>query len=760
MGAKSGVKQNGIIRLINKRYNNREIRLNKAYVLFPSIRPNYVNSAKSKIYSTPAQKIVRKFSFQLNLQTMPNHLSGETSLYLLDHQSHPVNWYPWSVNVLSIAKEQNKPILLSIGYATNPWCELMAKESFADAATAQIMNEHFINIKVDREERPDLDKVYQSALQLLNKGSGGWPLTVFIDPQNLTPFFGGAYFSKDATNTMPGFADLLMRLHQAFTDQAEDLRTQAAKMAQAVKQMYPPLLDPNMPDADLVFLAKDRVSQQFDESEGGFGQGPKFAMTCRMQGLLRHWAIARRHKENDKNALEVVMTTLTKIARGGIYDHIGGGFFRYTTDRQWQTPYFEKVLYDNAQLLSVFAEALRLGPDPLFQDAIRDTISWLMTDMRHAKGGFYASQDALLVQSNDTSVGKYYLWRRDEVKKLLEEDEYLLIETLYGLDKPANFDNHWSLHRRDSYRSVVERLSMQADTANELLISAKEKLFLARQARSAPRTDETILTAWNGLLISGLVSAATVMQRPDWITTAEELADFIFAHCWDGKTLTANWLNSGDKSLGFLDDYANVLTGLLDLLQYRWREQDVAFAVALADAVINGFYDTDNGGFFFSNENQENLIFRPKPTLDESVPPGNATLALAFNRLGHLLGRNEYLDVAANTLRWARAIMEQYPSSHYGLITALEDANESIVQIILRGPIEEMQAWKRLVSNTYAPWRSCYSIPFDHIKTIPSYLPALVSSETKNKVSAFIYDGGACSKPITDLELFKKALID
>ena len=702
---------------------------------------------------------MRKFSFQPNLQSMPNHLSGETSLYLLDHQSQPVNWYPWTEDALAFAKEQNKPILLSIGYATNPWCELMARESFADPATAKIMNEHFINIKVDREERPDLDKIYQSALQLLNKGSGGWPLTVIIDPQNLTPFFGGSYFSKDATSTMPGFADLLMRLHQAFTDQAEDLRTQAAKMAQAVKQMYPPLLDPNMPDADLIFLAKDQVTHQFDESEGGFGQGPKFAMTSRLQGLLRHWSIARRHKDNDKDALEVVMTTLTKIARGGIYDHLGGGFFRYATDRQWRTPYFEKVLCDNAQLLSIFAEALRLGPDPLFQDAISDTINWLMSDMRHTSGGFYASQDALLVQSNDTAVGKYYLWRREEVKKLLEEDEYLLVETLYGIDRPANLDNHWSLHRSDSYRSVVERLSMQVDAANQLLASAKEKLFLARQQRSAPRTDETILTAWNGLLISGLIEAGTVMQRPDWITTAEELADFIFTQCWDGHLLTANWRNSGDRSLGFLDDYANVLMGLLDLLQCRWREQDAAFAVALADAVISGFYDTDNGGFFFSHKGQEGLIFRPKPTLDESVPPGNATLALALNRLGNLLGKNEYLDVAANTLRWARAIMEQYPSSHYGLITALEDSTESIVQIVLRGPVKEMQAWQQVVSNNYAPWRSCYAIPFDDIKTIPSYLPGLVSSETKNKVSAFIYDGEQCSKPITDIELFKKALV-
>ena len=346
------------------------------------------------------------------------------------------------------------------------------------------------------------------------------------------------------------------------------------------------------------------------------------------------------------------------------------------------------------------------------------------------------------------------------MKKLLAEDEYLLVETLYGLDKPANLDNHWSLHRRDSYRSVVERLSMQTEAANELLVSAKEKLFIARAARSAPRTDESILTAWNGLLISGLVGAGTVMRRPDWITTAQELADFIFTHCWDGKTLTANWRNSGHRSISFLDDYANVLMGLVDLLQCRWREQDAAFAVALADAVISGFYDTDNGGFFFSHEDQAHLIFRPKPTLDESVPPGNATLAQALTRLGHLLGNTEYLDVATNTLRWARAIMEQYPSSHYGLITALEEANEPLVQIILRGPVEEMQAWKQAVGNNYAPWRSCYAIPFDDTKTVPSYLPGLVSSETKNKVSAFIYDGTECSKPITDLAAFKKMLID
>ena len=689
---------------------------------------------------------------------MPNHLSGETSLYLLDHQTQPVHWHPWSADALTKAKEQNKPILLSIGYATNPWCELMSRESFSDPSTAQIMNEHFINIKVDREERPDLDKVYQSALQLLNKNNGGWPLTVVIDPQNLTPFFGGAYFAKNATSTMPGFADLLMRLSQAFTDQAEDLRTQSAKMAQAVKQMYPPLLDPNMPDAELIFLAKDQVANQFDESEGGFGQGPKFAMTVRLQGLLRHWAISRRHKDNDKNALEVVMTTLTRIARGGIYDHLGGGFFRYTTDRQWRTPYFEKVLYDNAQLLSIFAEALRLGPDPLFQDAISDTIAWLMGEMRHANGGFYASQDALLTQSN--GVGKYYLWRRDEIKKLLEEDEYLLIETLYELDKPANLNNHWSLHRRDSYRSVVERLSMQTAAANQLLTSGKEKLLMQRQQRTVPRIDETILTGWNGLLISGLVEAGTVMERPEWISSAEQLADFLYSQCWNGKALTANWRNHSEHSHGFLDDYANVIMGLLDLLQCRWREQDAAFAVALADAVISGFYDTDHGGFFFSHEDQENLLFRPKPTLDESVPPGNATLALALNRLGHLLGKTEYLDVATNTLRWARPIMVQYPSSHYGLIMALEDANEPIVQIVLRGPREKMREWQDVIGSNYAPWRSCYAIPYDDSRTIPSYLPGLVSSETKNRVSAFIHDGDECAKPITDLELFKKALND
>jgi hypothetical protein len=689
---------------------------------------------------------------------MPNNLKGETSLYLLQHESQPVNWHPWHEDTLKLAREKNKPILLSIGYSTNPWCEIMSRESFNDEATAAVMNEHFINIKVDREERPDVDKVYQSAIQLLNKSNGGWPLTVFLDPTRLTPFFGGSYFAKAATGAMPGFADLLMRLSTAFRDQTEDLKSQSEKMSQALKQMYPPTLDPNMSDPDLIFLAKDQVTQQFDTGEGGFGQGPKFAMTTRIGGLLRHWAIARKNNENDKNALEIVMTSLTRMARGGIFDHIGGGFFRYTTDRQWQIPYFEKVLYDNAQLLKIFAEALRLGPDPLFQDAIEDTIAWLMRDMREPNGGFYASQDALLIHSTDSDIGKHYLWRREEVKKHLTQQEYLLIETLYGLDKPANLNSHWNLHRRDSYRSVVERLSLQSDEADTLLKSAKSKLFSARELRNGPSSDKTILTAWNGLLISGLVEAGTVMNRPEWIDTAQAIADFMFTKCWNGESLTANWRNTYGRSLAFLDDYANAITGLLDLMLVRWREQDASFVVALADKVIADFYDTSNGGFFFTSKDQEGLIFRPKPTLDESVPPGNASLALAMNRLGHLFGKNKYLDVGTNTLRWARAIMEQYPSSHYGLVSALEEANEPLTQIILRGPEEDMRIWRQAIGSSYAPWRRCYSIPYDQVKILPSYVPALVSSQTKGKVSAFIYDGQACSPAITDLKAFKQAI--
>ena len=678
---------------------------------------------------------------------MPNLLNQESSPYLLQHADNPVDWHPWDDAALQKAKAEDKPILLSIGYSSCHWCHVMAHESFEDPHVAQVMNSHFVNVKVDREERPDLDKVYQTALQLINSQGGGWPLTMFLDPHTLVPFFGGTYFPKEPRYQLPGFTDLLMRLHEVYTTKKDELKEQSDKLQSALGHMTTPVLEPNTEDTELLQQARTHLEQQYDSDNGGFGKAPKFPMPGMLERVLRHWAYAKLHKQQDKSGLDMVMISLTQMARGGIYDHIGGGFCRYATDQKWMVPHFEKMLYDNAQLLSLYSAALKFGYDELFANAVIDTINWLQREMRHPQGGFFSAIDA----DSEGEEGKFYVWRREQVKKLLSEDEYLVVETLYGLDKPANFENKWNFHRYDSWRSVIDRLSLEPNAANEILSSAKQKLFEARSQRIHPGIDDKVLTAWNGLAIRGLCHAAAQFKRDDWLILAQQCADFVHNDLWDGNRLSATWKDGQVKYAGYLDDYANMLDGLLELLKLRWREQDIAFAKQLADVLLEEFYDVENGGFYFTAHSHEQLIHRPKPSIDEALPPGNGTAAIALLKLGHLLGDNTYLDAAHNTLRWARAIMEKVPSGHATLMTALEDTVYAPEMVILRGPYEETQSWLDEINTTYAPWRAVYAIPYADTRTLPEYLPRLVSSEQQKQVTAFVCSNLQCSLPIYSL---------
>ncbi len=686
--------------------------------------------------------------------TMTNRLATETSPYLKQHADNPVHWQPWDDDALDEARLHDKPILLSIGYSTCHWCHVMAHESFEDAATATVMNEHFVNIKVDREERPDLDKIYQTGLQLLTQQGGGWPLTMFLDPQTLVPYYGGTYFPKTPRHQLPGFSDLLLRLKEVFDNQRDELNQQGEKIKNTLEQMVSPLLDPTVEDIEVLAAAREALGKQYDAADGGFGSAPKFPMPAALERVLRHWAHTRRAGGNDKDALDMVMITLTQMARGGIYDHLGGGFCRYATDRKWMIPHFEKMLYDNAQLLSLYSFALTLGPDALFRDAVADTINWMQREMRHPEGGFFAALDA----DSEGEEGRFYVWRRDQVKKLLNADEYLLVETLYGLDKPANFDSKWNLHRHDSWRSVVSRLSLDAAEADSLLTNAKTKLLAERDTRVRPGTDHKILTGWNGLAIRGLAHAGAQQQRSDWIDLAQQTTDFLQAHCWNGTRLSATWTDGEAKHNGYLDDYAYLLDGLLTLLGVRWREADIAFAKALADVMLEQFYDVEHGGFYFTAHEHETLIYRPKPTMDDSVPPGNGVAARALMQLGHLLGDSQYLDAAHNTLRWARAVMERLPAGHCALLHALEDTVYPPEQVILRGPEDLMQNWSNALDDGFTPWRQVYAIPYADTRTLPAYLPKLVSSEQQNQVTAYVCSGMQCSLPITSLDELKAAL--
>ena len=685
---------------------------------------------------------------------MQNTLQEATSLYLQQHADQPVHWQSWTDETLQAAKSSDRPIFLSIGYAGSHWCQVMSRESFRDNMTAQVLNEHFCCIKVDREERPDLDKIYLSAMQLLTQHGGGWPLNLFLDPQTQLPFFAGTYFPAETQNGQPGFADLLVRLFEAYDKQRDELTGQGDKLSNTLQQLSPPVLDPKMADEALIDACRENLAERFDRAEGGFGQSMKFAMPGSIERLLKHWAYRRRSSAVDKDGLEMVMTSLTQMARGGFFDHLGGGFFRYAQDRQWRIPHFEKVLYDNAQLLSLYAHALKLGGDMLFEDALSTTLSWLKREMRDASGGFYAGQDGASLGQR----GRFFLWRREQAKKLLSEDAYLLVETLYALDKPANLENHWTLHRRDSWRSVIERLSMEESRANVLLREAREILFTERTKRTPIITDKKILSGWNGLLITGLCNAAEAVKDNQWLDTAQSTADFLRCNCWDGEHLAVGWRNNETIGPGFLDDYANVLHGLLTLLQHRWRDVDVSFAKELANTAMRLFYDTDNGGFYFTAENQPELIFRPKPSFDEALPPCNATLATAMLQLGQLLGDVTYIDAATNTLRWARTAMERYPANHCSLINALQSSVAGDQTVVLRGPKNEMLDWREQLTAGYRPWLYVYCLPYDVSGPTPRYLPGLVGAATRSQVNAFVFEDGQASPPIADLQELRRSL--
>ena len=682
-----------------------------------------------------------------------NKLGGETSPYLRQHADNPVHWQPWSEAALALAHKEDKPILLSIGYSSCHWCHVMAHESFENETTAGVMNQRFVNIKVDREERPDLDRVYQLGHQLLTRRSGGWPLTCFLDPQTLLPFFAGTYFPRQPRYGLPGFNDLLMRIGDSFAAQRDELKGQGKKLADLFAQLQERQRDAEADDRSLLNGAREQLASGYDAQEGGFGSAPKFPMPAALERLLRHWARVRadRSQRADRDALNMVTTTLTKMARGGIYDHIGGGFYRYSTDRRWTIPHFEKMLYDNGALLALYADALALGPDPLFTGAVRETAAWIMREMQHPEGGYYAAQDA----DSEGEEGKFYVWRRDLAKRLLTEDEYLVVETLYGLDKPANFEGKWNLHRRDAWRAVVERLYLQPEQADQCLASAKAKLFAARAEREPPAKDDKVLAAWNGIAIRGMAKAGCRLNEPAWIESAARAADFVRTRMVDDGRLYATWKDGAGKYPGYLDDYANMLNGLLALLSARWRDADIALALFLGDELLNRFEDREAGGFFFTAHDHEQLIHRPKPTTDDALPPGNGTAASALIGLGHLSGETRYLEAAERVLQWARGFVEQHPAGHCTLLNALEETVEAPELVIVRGPREDLSRWLDAARAGYRPSRAVYGIPYD-AKRIPSYLPRLVSADTQARVSAFFCSGLSCSTPMTDFDEFVK----
>ena len=671
---------------------------------------------------------------------MPNRLSQQTSPYLQQHADNPVDWHAWGPEALALARSQNKPILLSIGYSACHWCHVMAHESFEDADTAAIMNELFVNIKVDREERPDLDQIYQSAHYMLTQRSGGWPLTMFLTAEDQTPFFGGTYFPKLARYNLPGFQDLLPRIAGFYRERRAEIDVQNASLIEALNRDAASSAPDNVTFSPaLLDVAFESLHQTFDAVYGGFGGAPKFPHSTEIEFCFERFAAT-----GNKGALNVAITTLKKMANGGIYDHLGGGFARYSVDRYWMIPHFEKMLYDNGPLLRLCADAWLIGGDEQFKQVAEETAAWVMREMQSAEGGYYSTIDA----DSEHEEGKFYVWLSEEARQYLLAEEYAVTAALYGLDGPSNFEgSHWHLRIVKPLAAVAQQLGMAEETARQHLASARQKLFVEREKRIHPGRDEKILVSWNALMIKGMARAAIVFERKDWIASAQRAVDFIRRVMWKDGRLLATYKDGHAHLNAYLDDYAFVLDGQIELMQAEFRAEDLAFAQELANVLLEQFEDKANGGFFFTSHDHEKLIHRAKPTHDNATPSGNAVAALALQRLAYLTGDMNYRVAAERVLKLFYSQAEQRQGGFSSLMGALAEYLEPPETVILRGPSDALPHWKQAMARLYAPHRLVLGIPAETQK-----LTDILDKPVRDAVNAWVCRGVTCLTPIQDLQ--------
>ena len=676
---------------------------------------------------------------------MPNRLARETSPYLQQHAGNPVDWHPWGAEALRLAREADKPILLSIGYSACHWCHVMAHESFEDPEVAAEMNRYFVNIKVDREERPDLDQIYQTAHAMLTQRSGGWPLTLFLMPDG-TPFFGGTYFPKRAGRGMAGFLDLLPRVAEAYRDKREEIARQNTALLDALARTLPAPAGGGALKRAPLDAAVREFAQAFDDVHGGIGQAPKFPHPFELAFCLRRHAL-----DGGELGLAIARLTLVKMAEGGIHDQLGGGFCRYSVDPYWSIPHFEKMLYDNAALIALYGDAWRVTRLPLFEKTVRGIAGWVMREMQSPEGGFYSSLDA----DSEHEEGKYYVWTPDELRGLITADEYAVVEPHYGLDGAPNFEGrHWHPRVMKSLEVIAKRLDVPLAECEARLESARAKLFAARERRVRPGRDDKVLTSWNALMIRGLVRAARVFGEDAWLAAARRALEFIRAQLWRGGRLQATCKDGVAHLNAYLDDHAFLLDALLELMQCEFRDSDLQFARELAELLLAQFEDRTTGGFFFVSHDHEQLIHRAKPGHDNATPSGNGIAAYALQRLGHLTGEPRYLEAAERALKLYYPQLERQPIGFVSLATALDEYLAPPQVVILRGGDGALAEWQRLLAGQYRPDAMVVAIPAG-VTGLP---PVLDKAAPPRGVNAWVCRGVTCLPVIGELSELERLL--
>jgi len=681
---------------------------------------------------------------------MSNRLATQTSPYLQQHAGNPVEWYPWGEEALELARREDRPILLSIGYSACHWCHVMAHESFEDAEVAAAMNRDFVNIKVDREERPDLDQIYQTAHAMLTQRSGGWPLTMFLMPDG-TPFFGGTYFPKHGRHGMTGFLDLLPRVAEAYREKREDIARQNTALLEALSRTLPGAGTGQALTRAPLDAALREFARYFDDVHGGIGRAPKFPHPYELAFCLRRHAL-----DGAEQGLAIVDLTLARMAEGGLHDQLGGGFCRYSVDERWSIPHFEKMLYDNAALIALYSDAWLVTRRPLFDQAVRGIAQWALREMQSQnpnEGGYYSSLDA----DSEHVEGKYYVWTPDEVKRELTPDEFAVVEPHYGLDGAPNFeDRHWHLRVMKPLSVIAGRLSIPVAECEARLERARAKLLAARERRVRPGRDEKVLTSWNAMMVKGMTRAARIFGEPAWLASARRAMAFIRSTLWRpasaagarGARLLATWKDGTAHLNAYLDDHAFLLDALLELLQTDFRDEDLRFARDLADILLERFEDHAHGGFFFVSDDHEKLIHRAKPGHDQATPSGNGVAAFALQRLGHLVGDPRYLEAAERALKVFFPAMEHQPSGFVSLGTALEEFVSPPQLVVLRGNPRTMARWQRSLAGAFRPDTMIVGVP-SGARDLPAVLDKPAADE--DAVNAWVCRGVSCLPAVTRL---------
>lgn len=673
-----------------------------------------------------------------------NRLNQETSPYLQQHATNPVDWYPWCPDALALARKLDKPILLSIGYSACHWCHVMAHESFEDPATAELMNRLFVNIKVDREERPDIDKIYQLAHQLLTQKPGGWPLNMFLSPNEHIPFFGGTYFPPQPRFNMPSFASILPQIADYYASKKNEISLHNTTFIDSIRSIASEIPS-DLPSITLLDRARTELGAEFDPVNGGFGSAPKFPHPTYIEFLLRHWY---RSDPADQQALNIAQTTLEKMALGGIFDQVGGGFCRYSVDDRWNIPHFEKMLYDNGALLTLYTYAWQITDRALFKRTAIAIAQWSIEEMQSPEGGFYSSLDA----DSEGVEGKFYAWERAELENILEPSETEFVQAYFGLDQPANFEQKWHFFIAMPLVDAAKKCAINQEQADQVLASSLQKFREYRNSRIRPGCDDKILCSWNALMIKGLALAARVFNQPAITESAQNALDFLREKLWTGERLLATYKDGKAHLNAYLDDYAYLIDACIELAQSQWQTQTINWAQQLTDVLLDSFEDSTNGGFYFTSHDHEPLFHRPKPMMDEAIPAGNGIAVSVLVRLGLLLGETKYINAAERALKACASPMERIPHAHCSLLMGAEDFDLFPQIVILRGP--DMTSWQKSISREYSPRRLCFAIP-DGCTELPGYLS---DRKSTGQTVAYICSPDGCLPAIDNLDNLHQAL--